>query len=232
VAVKVLRQVAYAHAARLSAEAEALRRVQHPHVVRLLDSGIEEERQVPYLVLERATGCLAQILHDQGPQRPSRVAGWAIQGLCGLAAAHARQIVHRDLKPGNLLLARDGRVLLADFGIARVPGAQLDGPGAVVGSPSFMAPEQQRAAHVGPPADLYGMGCTLAALSTGGPAWEQVSGPLRPILERAMQPEPQARYASALAMARDLAPLASDALWSSQPHLARWLGSSTLSLAA
>jgi serine/threonine protein kinase len=221
VAIKVLRQAAHSHVARLSAEAEALRSVQHPNVVRLLDAGVDG--QVPYLVMERAASCLARVLHERGPLSTASVASDAVQILGGLAAVHAQGIVHRDLKPGNLLLACDGRVMLADFGIARVPGMRLDGPGAVVGSPSFMAPEQLRGEHVGPRADLYALGCTLTVLATGGPALEAVSGPLRPVLELARQPEPQLRYATARTMARALAPLAPASLWTRQPHLAQWL---------
>jgi serine/threonine protein kinase len=195
VALKVLYQETPLHVARLLLEAEVLRRLEHPHIVRLLDSGTEEERQVPFLVLERATTSLATVLREQGPLPAVRVAGLAVQILSALSAVHAQGIVHRDLKPGNLLLADDGRVMLADFGVAQVPGCGLDFPQRAVGSPSYMAPEQRRGERVGPRADLYALGCTLRKLATCPDA-------LGPILERAMQPAPAARYDSAEEMAR------------------------------
>jgi serine/threonine protein kinase len=189
--------------------------------------------------MERAQTCGAQVFREAGPLPVELVASWGVQALCGLSAVHARHIVHRDLKPANLLLGQDDRVMLADFGIAQVPGFLLDSPRAVVGSPSYMAPEQIRGGRVGPRADLYALGCTLFVLATGEPAQERADdalrarlGALQPVLELAMRPEPGERYATARAMARDLASSVPDSLWTSQPHLASWLGVPSLSLAA
>ena len=105
----------------------------------------------------------ADRVRDRGPRPPEEVAALALPLLGALAAAHRQGVVHRDIKPSNVLFDADGAPLLADFGVATSRDATdgLTGAGLVVGTPSFMAPEQARGERPGPPADVFALGATL-----------------------------------------------------------------------
>jgi serine/threonine protein kinase len=235
-------------AVRFLAEAETVARLQHPNIVQIHAYGEHGGR--PYLELEYvAGGSLAERL--SGTPQPPRDAARLVETLArGLDEAHRLGIVHRDLKPANILLASNGPEPLvspassngarlancipkiADFGLAKSMqvDAGLTQTQAIMGSPSYMAPEQAegRARDVGPPADIYALGAVFYELLTGRPPFkaptvlatlQQVKS-AEPVAPRQLQPgvprdldticlkclakEPGRRYASARELALDL----------------------------
>ncbi|MEU5973694.1 bifunctional serine/threonine-protein kinase/ABC transporter substrate-binding protein [Streptomyces sp. NPDC047315] len=155
--------------ARFRREVAVARRVTGPWVVRLLDADASADE--PWLATEFVPGpSLGEAVAERGPlpERTVRFLGARLAAV--LAAAHRGGLVHRDVKPGNVLLALDGPRLI-DFGIARPTGATaLTESGVMVGSPGFLAPEQARlegAGEVGPPSDVFALGCVLAYAVTG-----------------------------------------------------------------
>ena len=148
-------------------EARAIARLGHPNVVTLFDVLDEDAR--PWVVMELVPSrSLADVIKEDGPLHPLRVATVGLAVLGALEAAHAAGITHRDVKPGNILLGHDGRVKLTDFGIARAVGDDtITGTGLLVGSPSYIAPEIIKGQEAGPPADLWGLGATLYAAAEG-----------------------------------------------------------------
>jgi serine/threonine-protein kinase len=144
--------------ARFRAEAEAVARLQHPNIVQVFAVG--EHDRLPFFSLEYCPGgSLAQRL--QGAPLPPREAADLLARLArAVHAAHQSQVIHRDLKPANVLLAADGTPKVTDFGLAkRLDEAGQTQSGAVMGTPSYMAPEQARGKtrEVGPAADIYAL---------------------------------------------------------------------------
>jgi serine/threonine-protein kinase len=155
--------------ARFAPEAVAHRRVSHEGAVRVLDTGsLPGDRA--YLVTELLEG--RSLAAELAAMRTLSVArACAIARACAstLAHAHVEGVVHRDVKPTNVFLTRDGGVKLLDFGLARVGGERsITGPGAMLGTPTYVAPEQTHT-KAGPPADVYSLGCVLFELVTGRP---------------------------------------------------------------
>jgi len=201
---------------RLQTEAMALATLDHPRVVRVFDLG--EHEGLPFLAMELVKGgSLADRLLADGPLRPAEAVDRLVEVLEALQAAHHAGIVHRDVKPHNVLLRADGTAALADFGIARQEASSHTKTGVALGSLDYMAPEQRiDARRAGPPADLYGAGCTLYHLLTAdtpvdlylspdhSPRWEGVPVPLRGIIRRATAVDPGDRYATAEAMSHAL----------------------------
>jgi TPR repeat protein len=151
---------------RFQREARALVKVCHPNVVTVRDVG--EHEGVPYLALDYHSGGSLRDVIDRARLSPARVAEIGIQMAEGLAAAHAEGVLHRDLKPGNVLLDEEGRVFLADFGLAkdldRIGHTQaLTQSGTVQGTPGYWSPEQAAglASEIGPATDVYSLGATL-----------------------------------------------------------------------
>ncbi|MEU9168400.1 serine/threonine-protein kinase [Streptomyces sp. NPDC048420] len=151
-------------------EARALARIDHPGVVTLYDSGVHEPGGTPYLVMQLLEGIsLAELMSaGAGPLPPSEACAVALGIADSLAAAHEAGVLHRDIKPSNVGLTRDGRVVLQDFGLARLAGeTTITRTGVVMGTPQFMAPEVMRGALPGPAADLYGLGTCLYLMLSG-----------------------------------------------------------------
>ena len=170
VAVKVLRPEYGRDAAfveRFRHEAKAAASLSHPNVVAVYDYGTDPAG--PYIVMEQvAGGDLSVALGEHGALPPTAVARIGQQVADGLAAAHARGLVHRDIKPGNILLSPDGRVQVADFGIAQAAaGSTVGTDGLAVGSVLYFSPEQARGEAASPPSDIYSLGLVLFELLAG-----------------------------------------------------------------
>jgi serine/threonine-protein kinase len=135
-------------------------------VVSVYDYG--EDPNGPYIVMELVDGeDLATILRRNGPLPARRRHGSQRAVARALAAAHARGIVHRDVKPGNVLIGRDGRVKVVDFGIARaVAEAQMTLPGTTLGSVHYFSPEQARGETATNESDIYALGIVMYEMLT------------------------------------------------------------------
>jgi serine/threonine protein kinase len=198
--------------ARLEREAWAAARVAHRNVVTVYDVAVADGR--PWIVMELVRGItLADLLDAEGPLPPRRSAGIGAEVLSALRAAHAAGVLHRDVKPGNVLMANDGRVVLTDFGIARVEGSSaLTMTGEVIGSPEFLAPERALGRDPGPESDLWSLGVLLYAAVEGATPFRQdtplstlravvddalppprLAGPLAPVIEGLLRKDPAER---------------------------------------
>jgi serine/threonine-protein kinase len=172
VALKVIRPE---HAAnptfrrRFEREALAAQAVTHPHVVPVLSTG--EHEGMAYLATAYVDGgSLDRRLAAAGPLDLEAAVRLCLHVASGLAALHRLGFVHRDVKPANILLDNTGAAFVTDFGLAKSRDASvLTRPGYAVGSLHYMAPEQAKAEDVGPPADVYGLGCVLYECLAGQP---------------------------------------------------------------
>ena len=193
-------------------EARAAARLDHPCVIRVYD--VVEEEGKPWLVMEHVPSrSLQQILEETGPLPPETVARIGLDLLEALDAAHAAGIVHRDVKPSNVLVDGQGRACLTDFGIATATGdSSLTTGGALIGSPSYMAPERAHGDTPGPPVDLWSLGATLYTAVEGRPPFDRGepmatllsvvsehpapmlrAGPLKPVLRGLLEKDPTRR---------------------------------------
>jgi serine/threonine protein kinase len=159
--------------ARFQTEAHAIARLQHPNIVQVYEVGEHEGK--PFLALEFcAGGSLAQKLN--GTPLPPREAAALVETLArAMRAAHEQHVIHRDLKPANVLLAADGTPKVTDFGLAKkLDEAGQTQSGAVLGTPSYMAPEQAggKSPEIGPLADVYALGAILYECLTGRPPFK------------------------------------------------------------
>jgi serine/threonine-protein kinase len=145
--------------------------LEHPNIVRLLDSGPEEG--APYLAMEYVFGRrLDQVLREDGPPSLPDLLRLAQELAAGMAYAHSHGVVHRDLKPSNVMLA-DGHIKIMDFGISRVMDSEtLTTTYAFLGTPLYAAPEAQTKTQVGPAADRYSFGILLFELLAGSPPFK------------------------------------------------------------
>jgi serine/threonine protein kinase len=146
---------------RVLREARAAARLSHPGAVTVFDV-VEDDGNL-FIAMELVEGTtLSELVTEHGPLPHPRVATIGLRLLEALEVAHANGIVHRDVKPGNVIVTDDGRVKLADFGVASVKGdPRLTATGLVLGSPSYMSPEQASGEAAGPASDLWALGATL-----------------------------------------------------------------------
>ena len=192
VAVKLLRRLEgdpMDAVVRFRAEAQAAARLMHPNVVATYDVGAADEHV--FLVMELVSGPdLAQLMRTAGLPSGTLVADIAAQGARALDAAHAAGIVHRDVKPGNLLLAPDGTLKITDFGIAKGAGTETTGVGVLLGTASYVSPEQVRGQSATPASDWYSFGCVLYELLAGTPPFTgpNVESVMRQHLDAAPEP--------------------------------------------
>jgi serine/threonine-protein kinase len=166
-----------AFVSRFQREALAAARLIHPNIVQVFDSGLDERRDQHYIVMEYIDGqSCAEILRERG-WLPVEEALPIIIGSCaGLDYAHRKGVVHRDVKPGNLLVATDHSIKLADFGIAKATEqSSITQIGSVLGTAAYLAPEQGRGEEAGPPADLYALGVVAYQLISGRLPFEGAS---------------------------------------------------------
>ena len=163
---------------RFRREAIAAARLAHPNVVATFDTGLDDG--VAYIVMELVTGrTLYEVLAQQGAFTPQKAVGVAVQVAAALDYAHRNGIVHRDIKPGNILLADDDRVKVADFGIAKAAirddgrgsgfSRDLTKSGSMVGTAKYLSPEQVNAEPVDGRADIYSLGVVLYEMLCGRP---------------------------------------------------------------
>lgn len=196
---------------RIRREAAAAARVDHPSVVTVHEVVMEGGR--PWIVMEWVPGgSLADVL-ERGPVSPREAARIGLPVLAALEAAHGAGVLHRDVKPGNVLLGAEGRVVLSDFGVALVEGErQVTEPGAIMGSPEYLAPERALGRRPGPESDLWSLGVllfeavegrspfrrqttlsTLRAIVSDHPRPPVNAGPLGPLITRLLSKEPGER---------------------------------------
>jgi serine/threonine protein kinase/uncharacterized caspase-like protein len=215
--------------ARFRREAEAIARLQHPHILQIYDLG--EQAGLPWFAMEFCDGgSLSRRLRESPPQAEESVR--LVEALAR-AVQHAHQfgVVHRDVKPSNVLLMSDGTPKLTDFGLAKrfdEDASALTHSGAIVGTPNYMAPEQaQGRRDIGPAVDIYALGAVLYECLTGRPPFRAesvfatlqqtlteepvvpsqlagVSRKLDAICLRCLQKDPRKRYPTAEALAEDL----------------------------
>jgi serine/threonine-protein kinase len=212
---------------RFKREAQAAGRLSHPNIVGVYDYG--ETDTAAYIVMEFVEGQSLKERLDAGERfSPSETVRILSQMLAGLQFSHDAGVIHRDIKPGNVMLARDGRVKLADFGIARIESSTMTQDGTVLGTPAYMSPEQLTAQSVDARSDLYAAGVVLYQLLAGERPFEgglaaithkvmntvpprpsdiSIAAPpaLDKVVAKAMSRRPADRYASADAFARALA---------------------------
>ncbi len=246
VALKMILSGAHAGAAereRFRWEAEAVARLKHPNIVQIYEVG--EHEGLAYIALESCSGgTLAGRLAAAPMSAPE--AAWTAEVLArAVHAAHQAELVHRDLKPSNVLISDDGTLKITDFGLAKnlaVAGQTLSG--LVLGSPSYMAPEQADGRHrrVGPATDVYSLGAILYECLTGLPPFRGATAletmelvrqadplpprRLRPYVPRnleviclkCLQKDPARRYANALDLADDLCRLLQGRTILARPH--------------
>ena len=214
-------------------EAELAQGLQHPNTVRLYDFGQTDSR-IPYIAFELLSGRpLDQVIANEGPMPVERAVRVSSQILKSLMEAHSQGIVHRDIKPANIFLCEfpgePDFVKVLDFGIAKSTATQgytLTADGGMIGTPSYMAPEQVRGEPVGPPGDLYSLGLVIAEMLSGdvivkGESGAQVvfaqgseqpiqlpaavtGSPIGRVVERALAKSAARRYPSAASMLQEL----------------------------
>jgi len=199
VAIKVLRSE-LAHdeefITRFRREALAVAKLSHSNILHVYDAG--EAHGVYYIVMDYVAGGSLKDLIAKGPFEMERAVSIAIQLADALDHAHEEQVIHRDVKPSNVLLARDGRPLLTDFGIARAfyESARLTRTGTSIGTPEYMSPEQAHGQPADARADIYALGIVLFEMLTG---WVPFSAPtpVATLYKHVNDPPPPLRQANA-----------------------------------
>jgi beta-lactam-binding protein with PASTA domain/predicted Ser/Thr protein kinase len=207
---------------RFRREAQAAARLNHPNIVNVYDTGVDGDTN--YIVMEYVEGrTLAEYLGTGGTLAPAKAAEIAEKVAEALAAAHAQGVIHRDIKPANIMVTRDGRVKVMDFGIARLVAGPdtVEQTAAVLGTAAYLSPEQAQGQTVDARSDLYSLGVVLYEMLTGKPPFtgdsamavaykhvqespvtpsalnHDVPPPLDAVVMRALAKNPANRYQSA-----------------------------------
>lgn len=213
--------------ARFRQEAQAAANLSHPNIVNIYDWGREAETY--YIVMEYVNGTdLKSLVAQRGPLDPLKVAEYGQQVCAALSVAHGYDVIHRDIKPHNIVLTPDGTVKVMDFGIARAGNTTMTQTGSVLGTAQYISPEQAQGKALGAASDLYSLGVTLYELAAGQLPFDretpvatalaqvneeptaprrirpEIPSALEQVILRAMQKNPQDRYASAAEMREDL----------------------------
>ena len=175
---------------RFKREAQALAKLNHPNINRVLDYAWHEDS--PYFILEYLSGGnLKQLIGE--PMEWKKAAGLILQIGKALAYAHGHKVVHRDIKPGNILIAEDGSPVVSDFGIAKLleqdTGSLLTMSGAIVGTPAYMSPEQAQGEPADHRSDLYSLAVVFYQLVTGHTPYE-ADTPIAVIVKQINNPLP------------------------------------------
>ncbi|MGE0491909.1 MAG: serine/threonine-protein kinase [Vulcanimicrobiota bacterium] len=224
------------YVARFQRETSITSKLDHRHIVHLLDYG-EDEQMGCYQVFEYVQGETLRSFLERGKPSVQDALRLTRELLDGLAYAHDNGIVHRDIKPENLLLDQDGKLIISDFGVAlATQGTTLTRTGFMPGTPDYMSPEQLTDKAVGPPSDLYAVGVVLYEMLTGQtpfaadnvaeviqrqvyqlahpPSYRNLEiGPeLDAFILKALEKRPEDRFASAGAMSGALASMTSPTL--------------------
>lgn len=193
VALKTLRSdsISKERIARFVKEARVCASIEHSNVVTIHD--VDQQAGLHFIVMQYVEGKdLDQLVKEQGGPLPWRSALRLIRlAAKGLQAVHQRGLIHRDIKPSNIMLSRDSRVLLMDFGLAREEShSDLTQMSQVVGTPAFMSPEQFRNSGIDARSDIYSLGCTLYCLLTGRLPYTGRAAEVYAQLERGKRPRP------------------------------------------
>lgn len=208
-------------------EAKSAGQLIHPNIVTIFDAGKSDD--LAYITMEVLNGPnLRDLLDKHAPITPSEIANILAQAAEALAFAHSRGIVHRDIKPGNIILLDNRHVKIADFGIAQLPTGSHTLAGTILGSPKYMSPEQLSGKEIDGRSDIFSLGVVLYEMLTGEAPFygDNVSAIMYQVLHddppppsklnprlptlfnqivaKALHKNPDARYASAAEMAREL----------------------------
>ena len=203
-------------AERFQREARALAKLNHPHIVTVHDFGRNDD--LYYFVMEFIDGTNLRQLEQTGQLTPQQALALVPQVCAALQYAHEQGVVHRDIKPENILVTRDGRVKIADFGLAKLAGhaeqPHLTGTWQVMGTPHYMAPEQvERPTQVDHRADIFSLGVVFYEMLTGElplgrfplPSQKaQIDVRLDEVVLRALEKEPERRYQRATEVQTDV----------------------------
>ena len=150
---------------RLFREAQSAGRLSHPGIVTIYD--VAEESGLAYITMEFVDGETLQAMMDSGrAEEPEFIADILRQTAAALDYAHSKEIVHRDVKPANIMVTPDGTVKITDFGIARISSSKLTQTGTVMGTPSYMSPEQVRGDPISGASDQFSLGVITYELLT------------------------------------------------------------------
>ena len=230
VAIKVLKSEFTSDAtfvSKFKMEAQAAAGLSHPNIVNIYD--VVDEGDIHFIVMELVEGItLKSYITKKGHLDVKEAIGIAIQVASGIEAAHEQHIIHRDIKPQNMLISMDGKVKVADFGIARAVSSQTMNAATVVGSVHYISPEQARGGYSDERSDLYSLGITMFEMVTGHVPFEgdntvtvalahleepmpdprtlnpDVSPSLARIILKCTENRPERRYPNAAAVISDL----------------------------